>query len=724
MLFKKIFILLLIIFTIQWVFIISAYGQTLIGANQIKKDGVTIGANASNQLYVIGSATGPTGSTGATGTAGATGATGANGQSTNLWLYLAKTSITSGDPLNGHLLWNNATQINATSINISHLTDDNLDIDIFLALLQINQTLVLQDRNASANFQNWKISGTPTNFNIGLSTSYWSIPVTLVSSGGTGTTNFSSNHQLFLAILNTGATGATGATGVAGATGATGIAGTTGTTGATGAVGATGAAGATGATGSTGATGVAGATGSTGATGAVGATGSTGAAGANLTAVGATGDLISFSATNTQSNISAVATGSLFASAGTGTIPVWSASPTLTTSLTTPLHIGGTAVGSTLTFQSTTGNGTSTVAGLAFNVGNNGATNAMNIYNSGQVLVNSSTVNPGALGILRINQGTSNTDIGETTSGVAALWMLASTPSTTNYTLRSNNVTTVINGSSTTALNVANLVKISCGVSTQSFTPSASASGALVPFTFTAPANTNQTLSTEVPGFFYTLATNRQWATGALATPQREFKIDQPTYRSSAASTFTDVATLGVVGAPTTGVNIVFTNTHAFLISAGAVNGVGTPTNSYGITCNAQTGATNNFAAQFVGGLGVKLNHLIGNTTAPTGVVGTGAGTTPSAVTFSANATDLAGDVLVTTGTLPTATATVLTVTFNTAYGVAPTVMLFPANAATALLGGVTMVYTTSTTTTFVITAGSTGLVAATAYSWHYHVIQ
>ena len=137
-----------------------ANGQT-IGASQIKTDGITISGDAFNRLTVIGGSTGPTGATGPTGDIGpigptgadgATGPTGANGQSTNLWLYLAKTSITSGDPLNGHLLWNNATQISATSINISHLTDDNLDIDIFLALLQINQNLVLQDRNASANF--------------------------------------------------------------------------------------------------------------------------------------------------------------------------------------------------------------------------------------------------------------------------------------------------------------------------------------------------------------------------------------------------------------------------------------------------------------------------------------------------------------------------------------------------------------------------------------------
>jgi hypothetical protein len=120
----------------------------------------------------------------------------------------------------------------------------------------------------------------------------------------------------------------------------------------------------------------------------------------------------------------------------------------------------------------------------------------------------------------------------------------------------------------------------------------------------------------------------------------------------------------------------------------------------------------------------ISTKHLIGNTSAPTGAVGTGSGTSPSAVTFSTNANDLSGKVFVTTGTLPTAGATVLTVTFNTAYGTTPIVELFPDNAATALLSGVTMVYTTESTTTFIITAGSTGLVAATAYGWKYIVIQ
>lgn len=116
--------------------------------------------------------------------------------------------------------------------------------------------------------------------------------------------------------------------------------------------------------------------------------------------------------------------------------------------------------------------------------------------------------------------------------------------------------------------------------------------------------------------------------------------------------------------------------------------------------------------------------HFGGQGTAPTGAVGVGAGTSPSAVTFDATANDVGGIVSVTTGTLPTAASVVLTVTFNGAYATAPHVTITPANAATALLTGVTMVYASTTTGTFVINAGSTGIVAATGYSWFYQVAQ
>jgi Protein of unknown function (DUF1565) len=118
------------------------------------------------------------------------------------------------------------------------------------------------------------------------------------------------------------------------------------------------------------------------------------------------------------------------------------------------------------------------------------------------------------------------------------------------------------------------------------------------------------------------------------------------------------------------------------------------------------------------------FTKLGGSSSAPTAVAGAGAGGTPGTPTLSAGSTDISGNVSITTGTLPSASAVVITVTFNkAAFTNAPFVELTPANAATALLSGATMVYLSATTGTFVINAGATGLVAATAYSWNYHVM-
>ncbi|MBI4457356.1 hypothetical protein HY633_00120, partial [Candidatus Uhrbacteria bacterium] len=128
-------------------------------------------------------------------------------------------------------------------------------------------------------------------------------------------------------------------------------------------------------------------------------------------------------------------------------------------------------------------------------------------------------------------------------------------------------------------------------------TQTSTATGALKGVVYTGAVNTNQTLSTEIPSLTVTTA-GRQWATGALAT-QREVLITQPTYSFVGASTITDAATVGIAGAPIKSTNATITNTHGLLIQAGAVS---TATNSYGLTVNAQTGATNNYAAAFLGG--------------------------------------------------------------------------------------------------------------------------
>lgn len=129
------------------------------------------------------------------------------------------------------------------------------------------------------------------------------------------------------------------------------------------------------------------------------------------------------------------------------------------------------------------------------------------------------------------------------------------------------------------------------------FSPVAVTSGTSTALTITPAADTGMTASTEVPALVINSST-RQWATGAL-TIQRSFKINQPTFAFVGASTLTDAATIGVVGAPVGGTNATITNSHGILVSAGALSNT---TNGYGLTVNAPTGATNNYCAQFLGG--------------------------------------------------------------------------------------------------------------------------
>ena len=161
-------------------------------------------------------------------------------------------------------------------------------------------------------------------------------------------------------------------------------------------------------------------------------------------------------------------------------------------------------------------------------------------------------------------------------------------------------------------------------------------------FKITPVADTGLTASTEVPVKSLASAT-RQWATGALTT-QRESLHNQPTYAFVGSSTITDAATIGIVGAPIKGTNASITNAHGLLISAGAVS---TATNSYGLTCNAQTGATNNFAAQF-NGVTTISNVSPGYTT-----TATAAGTTT--LTVSSNQVQFFTGTTTQTVTLPVA---------------------------------------------------------------------
>lgn len=111
-----------------------------------------------------------------------------------------KISTTVGPtPSSGQLRYNNATQTSATQLLVAELTDSGIDVSVFLNLIGPGAALIIQDKNDSANYQIWTVSSAPTD-----SGTYRTIPVTLASSGGTGTTGFANNHEVFFAGLTAG----------------------------------------------------------------------------------------------------------------------------------------------------------------------------------------------------------------------------------------------------------------------------------------------------------------------------------------------------------------------------------------------------------------------------------------------------------------------------------------------------------------------------------------
>ena len=86
-----------------------------------------------------------------------------------------------------------------------------MDIDTFLSLITKDQKILVQDKNNSANYQKWIVSGTPSL--VTAADNYWDIPVTLETSSGTGYSNFANEHNLLLGIFSfNGTSGTSGLT--------------------------------------------------------------------------------------------------------------------------------------------------------------------------------------------------------------------------------------------------------------------------------------------------------------------------------------------------------------------------------------------------------------------------------------------------------------------------------------------------------------------------------
>ena len=113
-----------------------------------------------------------------------------------LFKYQARTTG-SGNPGPGRIRWvGGASQILSTHLYISHLTEDDIDLDQVYTLTHTGSKMIVQDRDEHRNFQRWIVSSTPVL--VEGTNNYWQIPVTLETHGGTGTTGFSNNHALVL----------------------------------------------------------------------------------------------------------------------------------------------------------------------------------------------------------------------------------------------------------------------------------------------------------------------------------------------------------------------------------------------------------------------------------------------------------------------------------------------------------------------------------------------
>jgi hypothetical protein len=131
----------------------------------------------------------------------------------------------------------------------------------------------------------------------------------------------------------------------------------------------------------------------------------------------------------------------------------------------------------------------------------------------------------------------------------------------------------------------------------------------------------------------------------------------------------------------------------------------------YSVLCHAQN---NNVVA---------VGQVLGNGGTPSCAVNTtfaGAGATCTLAPSGAVSTDVSGRISLTTGTTPTATGTLITITLNLTHQTAfQSCHLIPQTAATDAL--IATVYTTApTTTVWTISVGATPLTGATTYQWGY----
>jgi len=152
------------------------------------------------------------------------------------------------------------------------------------------------------------------------------------------------------------------------------------------------------------------------------------------------------------------------------------------------------------------------------------------------------------------------------------------------------------------------------------------------------------------------------------------------------------------------------------------INGYSTFIQSGGYTYLEAVGGVGLYSpVPFVDTTTIQTRHIMGYGNSPTITAGTAAGTSPTVALV--NATDLGGQINLTTGT-STSTGVLILLVFQRNYATVPHIILQALNSATAALNGSTQVSPVKYTNEFTINTGSSALAANTVYSWDYIITQ
>lgn len=306
---------------------------------------------------------------------------------------------------------------------------------------------------------------------------------------------------------------------------------------------------------------------------------------------------------------------------------------------------------------------------------------------------------------------------GGTAAGTSTLAAISS-GSNQNLTISSLGTGNLVmrgTGASTTIAAGAS-TQVTIGTSQTSFTNSVRNSTTNTAHLFTGLASgvggSSLTAGAEVISFHANYAAIQTHGSSTAIALQRDTRFTPNTHAfQTATGTITDAGGLAIDGAPIAGTNCLITRSST-IYSAGRAVGSGV-TDSYALNLAPNTGATRNWGAIFPG-------QLVFASPTPGIAAGTGAGTTP---TIAIAGTNEGGIITLTTGTLPTASATIGTITPTNAFPNNCSIELTSANATTATLSGASMVFVTEGTGSWTFTSGTVALTAATAYKWHYQVI-